>query len=171
MFKPKFLKSGAVWNFIKEFLEDEGGSIVKEIKEDKNSEWRYLVEYPKNSGVSFEVFRPKGRSFTIIAAGIGIPENIRAALNSMGDARRGVIDSIGMALWFCDVLFVFYPSPDELEKVDIAVKIYDEDLSRSTLFHSFRRIEACRRFVIVNFQALVSGGGNAPAPAPATMFL
>jgi hypothetical protein len=139
------MKSKEVYNFVNKFIEEDGGKIVKNIAE-PSSEWRYLVEYPKNSGSMFEIFRPKNKSFTIVAAGLGLSDECKKAINSTGELKKEAIDSMSITLWFTEVVFSFYPSPEKFDKIDFAVRIYDESLSRENLFRALIRLEACRRF-------------------------
>ena len=168
MFRKVRADSEKVWKFIEDFLKEEDGVVLEKI-DDPDSEWRYFVEYPKDSEVRFEVFRPKGKSLTLIVTGLNLTDDMKKALESVKDVKIKILTALSVTFWVSDVLFDFYPNLENLERVDFAAKIYDEELDRPTLFKTFRRLEGFKRTVAIHLQILMSTAS--PTPQPLGMFL
>jgi len=165
MFKWIRADGEKVWRFIEDLLKDEDGAVLKKL-DDPNSEWRYLVEY---FGTKFEIFRPKGKSYTVIVTALYLSDSTKKALDSVKDAKVSVLNTLSVTFWMSDVYFDFYPNVEKLEKVNFAAKIYDEELDRPVLLRTFRKLEGCVNVVAI-FLRMLADAGSTSLPPPTTMF-
>lgn len=138
-------------DFVKDLLIKEG--FFKTELKDNAAEWRYVVEFPPGTEHFSEIFMPKGQNILIVATGVTLSEEVYKALISMPEnKRKDLIFKWKKDLLFTKADFRMIPNDEYLQKIEFAVPIFPEKLSRAELIEALREIYKCKLYIIWSLQ-------------------
>ena len=124
---------------IKDWTVDEG--IFREKKLDDNSDFHYIVEFPKDN--IMDVVRPKGKDFILIACATQVsPQHLELMNTSSPKERSEFILDVNMSLnqFLVDVQLAVDQSTNLLQQYVITYQIFDDGLSKNSLYDALKRV-------------------------------
>ena len=124
---------------VKNWIVDEG--IFREKKVDDNSDFHYIVEFPKDN--IMDVVKPKGKDFIIIACATQVsPQHLELMNDSSPKDRSKFLLKVNMEInrFLVDSQLAVDKSTNLLQQYVITYQIFDDGLTKNYLYDSLKRV-------------------------------
>lgn len=124
---------------IKDWIVDEG--IFREKKVDDNSDFHFIVEFPKDN--IMDVVKPKGKDFIIIACATQVsPQHLELMVDSTPKEKSKFLLKLNMEInrFLVDCQLAVDQSTNLLQQYVITYQIFDDGLTKNSLYDALKRV-------------------------------
>ena len=126
-------------DIVKNWIVDEG--IFREKKVDNNSDFHFIVEFPKDNVM--DVVKPKGKDFLIIACATQVsPQHLELMSNSSPKEKSKFLLKLNMEInrFLVDSQLAVDQSSNLLQQYVITYQIFDDGLTKNSLYDALKRV-------------------------------
>ena len=126
-------------DIVKNWIVDEG--IFREKKVDDNSDFHFIVEFPKDN--IMDVVKPKGKDFLVIACATQVsPQHLELMSNSSPKEKSKFLLKLNMEInrFLVDTQLAVDQSSNLLQQYVITYQIFDDGLTKNSLFDALKRV-------------------------------
>ena len=126
-------------NLIKDWIVDEG--IFREKKVDDNSDFHFIVEFPKDNII--DVVKPKGKDFIIIACATQVsPQHLELMVDNTPKEKSKFLLKLNMEInrFLVDCQLAVDQSTNLLQQYVITYQIFDDGLTKNSLYDALKRV-------------------------------
>lgn len=126
-------------DIVKNWIVDEG--IFREKKVDDNSDFHFIVEFPKDN--IMDVVKPKGKDFLVIACATQVsPQHLELMNNSSPKEKSKFLLKLNMEInrFLVDSQLAVDQSSNLLQQYVITYQIFDDGLTKNSLYDALKRV-------------------------------
>ena len=126
-------------DIVKNWIVDEG--IFREKKVDNNSDFHFIVEFPKDNVM--DVVKPKGKDFLVIACATQVsPQHLELMSNSSPKEKSKFLLKLNMEInrFLVDSQLAVDQSSNLLQQYVITYQIFDDGLTKNSLYDALKRV-------------------------------
>ena len=126
-------------DIVKNWIVDEG--IFREKKVDDNSDFHFIVEFPKDN--IMDVVKPKGKDFLVIACATQVsPQHLELMNNGSPKEKSKFLLKLNMEInrFLVDSQLAVDQSSNLLQQYVITYQIFDDGLTKNSLYDSLKRV-------------------------------
>ena len=124
---------------VKNWIVDEG--IFREKKVADNSDYHFIVEFPKDN--IMDVVKPKGKDFIVVACATQVsPQHLELMANTDAKERTKFLLKTNMEInrFLVDCQLAVDQSTNLLQQYVITYQIFDDGLTKNSLYDALKRV-------------------------------